>query len=257
MRRAAEVLQPWVERADGDLLGEWTVQPEGEQWRLCSPAQLQPLLAGWGILDLLPSVELVVRAVEFQATALAILHAPSPLGMHGALLAKGGSAVAIVGGKEAGKSTLSAALWQFGLDLLSDDGFFLEGEGLIAHPVPRRSRLRGTSRELFPDTFWTQLASQSTSFADQDGSLLFHPQERSLAATLHAVVLLSAEPGPVERLSSADALVDLVRHTYRFVVSGAPATLRQLQPLTEQIACYRMGRSDLAEQCRRIESLLA
>lgn len=214
------------------------------------------MLEGWGVPDSHASLEHLVRAVEFQATALAIVHPESPLGMHGALLASRGKGVALVGDKEAGKSTLSAALWRAGFDFFSDDGFFFKDDALEAHPVPRRSRLRGSSRDFFPHSFWSELAARPTSFSDQDGSLLFHPQKELTTTPLGVLILLSAQPGPVERLTPADALVDLVRHTYRFVVSGAPATLRQLQPVTERIACYRMGRAELSEQIRHIEELL-
>ena len=257
LTRAQQILQPWLREATGELLGRWKAVSTEGGWKLLSPPVLQPILKDWGVSQDHSSAESLIKAVEFQATAVAILHPGSPLGMHGALLDSGGQAIALVGEKEAGKSTLSATLWQAGFKLLSDDGFVLRDSSLDARPVPRRSRLRGDSREHFPSTFWNELAERSTSFTDSDGSLLFHPETYTDGTTLKAIILLSAQSGPLERLCPADALVDLVRHTYRFVVSGAPASMRQLGPLTERVACYRMGRATLNEQLRRIEGLLA
>lgn len=256
LTQARQVLEPWLGDAAGELLGRWEAVPARDGWKLLSPAVLRPLLDDWGVPQDSLSAQALIKAVEFQATAVAILHPGSPLGMHGALLDSRGQGIALVGEKQAGKSTLGATLWQAGFKLLSDDGFFLHEGSFGARPVPRRSRLRGDSQRHFPSTFWSELAERSTSFTDNDGSLLFHPMTDSKGTTLKAIVLLSAQAGPLERLCPSDALVDLVRHTYRFVVSGAPASMRQLSPLTQRVACYRMGRAALDEQLRRVKEIL-
>lgn len=256
IERARQVLEPWLSWNQGPLLGSWSAETMAEGWKLHSPGELAPLLELWNAPDELPSVEYVVKAVEFQATALAVMDPASPLGLHGALVSRGeGDIIAIVGEKEAGKSTLSVALWQAGFRLLSDDGFFFEPDGIAVRPVPRRSRLRPASREFFSASSLTELEQRPTSYLDFDGSLLFRTDLLEGRQELVAVVVLEAEPGELTAMSEADGLIALYRQTYRHHVDGIRTTLKRLAPLANRVPIFKLGRGSLESRVAALRSL--
>lgn len=255
VERARLVLEPWLCQNQGSPLGSWTALKKDERWKLESPWQLAPLLELWNVPDELPSVDYVVKAVEFQATALAVLDAASPLGLHGALISRQGRAVAVVGEKESGKSTLAAALWQAGFELLSDDGFFFEPDGVAVRPVPRRARLRPGSRVLLCPSWLAELERRPSSFRDEDGSLLFRTDRLRQRQELAAVVVLEAEPGELVAMNEGEGLLSLYRHTYRHQENGIRETLKHLAPLAGRVPIFRLGRGTLPSRIETIRSL--
>lgn len=257
LHRARDVLGPWLGCAQGRSIGVWSVQKRRDGWELSSPEVLRPYLEAWSVGDRFPSVDHLIKAVEFQATATAVIDPNSPTGLHGALLAHNGRAIAVVGEKEAGKSTLAVTLWQAGLGLLSDDGLFFEPDGVRVRPVPRRVRLRAGSQALFAKPLWRQLQGLPSSFQDDEGGLLFCPHpEPPESLPLTAIIILSAAPGNLQPLSEADALLDVVRHTHRHHIDGVRATLHRLAPLMNRIPCYRLGRGRLSDSVAQIERIL-
>jgi hypothetical protein len=258
LERAALVLEPWSQWGQGPLLGRWVARPQGDCWKLESPSELADYLSLRGHSSVQATVDEVVRAVEFQATALAVLDQGSPAGFHGALMSRGASTLGLVGAKGAGKSTLAAALWQVGWSLYSDDGFFFEQDGRQVSPVPRRSRLRPASSALFCQEFLEDLRSRASSFVEDDGSLLYVTTPWSVqeeGRSLNALVLLDAEPGPLQRVTEADAVLAFYPHLYRHDVDGVPRTLRRLAPLVGRVPCYRLGRGPLKQQLEILQGL--
>ncbi len=258
LERAALVLEPWTHWNQGPLLGRWMARQQGDLWELESPAELEDYPSLRGHSSVQATVDEVVRAVEFQATALAVLDQGSPAGFHGALMSRGPSNIGLVGAKEAGKSTLAAALWQAGWELYSDDGFFFENDGRQVSPVPRRSRLRPASGALLSKEFLEDLRSRATSFVENDGSLLYATTPWSVQGegrSLSALVLLEAEPGPLQRVTEADAVLAFYPHLYRHDMDSVPRTLRRLAPLVGRVPCYRLGRGPLKQQLEILQGL--
>lgn len=258
MERAALVLGAWSPWNQGPLLGRWVAHQQGDFWKLDSPCELADYLSLRGHPSVHTTVNDVVRAVEFQATALAVLDRGSPGGFHGALISKGSFTVGLVGAKEAGKSTLAAALWQAGWDLYSDDGFFFKHEGRQVSPVPRRSRLRLASEALFSKEFLEDLRLRATSYVEDDGSLLYSATPWIVEGdgrSLSALVLLEAEPGPLQRVTEADAILAFYPHLYRHDMDSVPRTLRRLAPLVGRVPCYRLGRGALERQIEILQGL--
>lgn len=255
---AVQVLAPWLDKASGKELGVWKIGRDAAGWLLQSPPQIVSYLETLddGYLPRFESVAQVVKAVEFQGAAAAVLDAETPLGFHAALLARGAKGLAVSGNKEAGKSTLSVALWrQAGYQMFADDGFFIDPLSGHCLPVPRRSRLRKPSRDLFAPEVWDDLSRRACSYCDQDGSLLFHPRPAQPSVQLKAIIVLSAHPGDLEPMEEADALLELVLHTHCYYREGLRNTLHRLAPLCNGIPCYRLGRGSLESRVALVESL--
>lgn len=96
-------------------------------------------------------------------------------GFHGALLRKNGFGLIVVGPSEAGKSTLTCALWQNGWQILSDDCCFVDAQNR-AFPAARRVSLRHGSRALLGENLWKKIEQAPSSLQTREGQI-FHPHE--------------------------------------------------------------------------------
>ncbi len=199
--------------------------------------------------------ELAVKAVEFQAVGASISLQGAPLGFHGALLERGGVGLALVGIKEAGKSTLSAALASSGWQLLTDDAFQLEETELRAFPVARRARLRAGSREHLPESIWTELSTRKGSMVQEDGGVLYHPSFCPDGVLLTHLVLLSSEPGKLRELEESELMLRSVVHSHTYHCEGLPSSLAKIASLSNRVRGFEMGRMPLQDQARVLRSL--
>lgn len=258
LEEAARVLEPWLirspEQAESGIV--WSVEPRKGGWEMVSPADVVPLeeIENFGRV-VFEDLESAILTVEFQAV-VALLSAPdAPLSLHGALLARRGGGVAVVGTKNAGKSTLSVSLWTRGWELLSDDGFFRCGDGVRG--VPRRIRLRASALDyLRTASGWTiekaQLSGRTT---QSNGSELFHPLSQG-KVSLRVLVLLDQEEGPLSPLETSEAMLSLVAYTNTYRLRGVNASLAELSSLLDGVRCYRLGRASLDCQYARLSELL-
>jgi hypothetical protein len=252
---ARTVFEPWQVLGSPRHFGPWRVVQAGPFWRVESPADTQLLIEKFELPSEYSTPEEALKAVEFRAVGASILLPGAPLGFHGALLSKGSGAIGVIGGKEAGKSTLAAALWHAGFRLQCDDGFQLDEE-LKASPVTRRSRLRGSSRELFSQDVWQAMCERSGSFLESDGGVLFHPQLRQPEnRPLKALILLRAEPGELELLEESAGVLECVVHTHTYHVDGLGKAIAGLADLSNKIKCFKLGRGSLPSRIAQIETL--
>jgi len=189
-------------------------------------------------------------ALEFGAVARLYDHLPV---LHAALLWRDGRAVVLVGPKEAGKSTLSAALWLDGWELLSGDGAILGSAGRW-HPVPRRVSLRNGGLGLLGPGLEARLLA-TPSGQRRAGGILFHPRELGRTHPADGVVptavvflaRLNASVGPTEAAAIAptDALLAGTAYLSTRSRQGFGEALRLLGPLFDAVPAYDLGRGPL------------
>jgi hypothetical protein len=193
LKGAATLLAPWLcdvqEVSTPSSLFRWCVAPAEPIENLSSSGESS---GRWRVRGRVNGIdqELVVAdwksaltVVEYSAAQVLVDYVASDEGsartglfaMHSALLCRDGFGVLVVGPSEAGKSTLSCALWQSGWSLRSDDFVFIDSDG-VARPVPRRVSLRSGSRALLGEALWQRIGN-TPSCAPHSGAQLFHPHE--------------------------------------------------------------------------------
>lgn len=184
-----------------------------------------------------------------------VLHLRGVFALHASAVALDGHAVAFVGAKGAGKSTIAAALSARGHTLLSDDVVAIDLPGDSA-PLVRQGP---TNLNLWPDS----AAATGHRPAELPRIWSHSPKLAGWLATraqsvtpLGAVYMLATTEGPPrvgERLSSLDAFAQLVGHTHAFrwvdASSCLPHHLGQCRELLERVPVYR------AERGRSLDSL--
>ena len=232
-----------------------------------------------------PLVELLTQ-IEFAAISHLIAHLPPEfVGLHGALLSREWDgvrrAVIVVGPKEAGKSTLSCALWRAGWRLHCDDFTLLDARGR-AWPTARRVSLRPGSRALLGETLW-QSAAQTPSARLSPQGILFHPHEiesptrariEPLTEPLEVgaicflkrrdVATAPAQSAPLGGIEAALALLpysNLLLEAGRVEFSSECANwgaqLAKIATFIADIPLYDVGRGEPAAMMREIERLIS
>lgn len=211
-------------------------------------------------------VEELVKAVALETGGQAL----DTFAMHGALLFKDGVGIVVFGPKQAGKSTLSFALWKAGWSLLSDDFCFLDARRQ-ALPVPRRVSLRQGSRDLLGEAIWQQVTTSPSSGKTDEG-WLFHPHELQSDARLHRgpvdigafVFLGPGEPAPAQKLNPAVAAFTLLPYCTLLArpdsINEAPRTewsaaLPRIAPVAGDIPVFTLTRAPLAQMVASIEEV--
>lgn len=261
LARAATLFAAWHSPRPGEPRWRWRVEPvEGDRpgrestWEVRADGSLEAVVTDTRALAL--------RLVEFLAVqALCEVHEGPPI-LHGALVAKDGKGVVILGHGGAGKSTLACALWQEGWELLCDDATVVEIDRGVARPTPRRVSLRASSRELLGEALWASI-SATPSFETTGEGWLFHPTEvdgqtRPEAIKVVALILLarqgsSLRPGSWERLEPAHALLALLPYAQMIRRHDAGKVIRCLRPLAEAVPAYDLGRGALPDMVKAIE----
>jgi hypothetical protein len=209
--------------------------------------------------------EIALRLVEYLAVQ-ALCEAPEgPPILHGALVAKGGKGVVILGHGGAGKSTLACALWQEGWELLCDDTTMVEIDCGMARPTPRRVSLRTSSRDLLGEALWASIPA-TPSYEPTGEGWLFHPTEvdgkaRPEAIKLGALIFLArqgnaARPGRLQQLEPAHALLALLHHAHLIRRLDLGAAILCLKPLVEAVPAYDLRRGALGDMVESIDCTL-
>ena len=177
-----------------------------------------------------------------------VLCARGILCLHASAVAVGAAAVAVLGPKCAGKSTLAAALAQRGHAVLSDDvAVLLEDSGsFMVQPGCPRMRLWPSSIEKLPGL---ALDTLSRVWPDADKRYLHLDPSASASSyrfrthplPLGAVYVLSAPGSPdtvqsIVRISSADALISLAENSYMDVVQDRALRARNFETLARVVS---------------------
>jgi len=206
------------------------------------------------------SLDNLSLAIEFGAVSRLYDHYPV---LHAALLYRDGRSVLIIGPKEAGKSTLSTALWLHGWELLADDGAILESDGRWA-PVPRRVSLRNGGLGVLGASLEARLLA-TPSAQRREGGILFHPHEFGRPAPVEsvmpdAVVFLArldavAEPAQSMLIAPTDALLAGTAYLSTRSRAGFGEALRQLGPLFDAAPAYDLGRGPVDAMVEAVERL--
>lgn len=267
-----------------DASFSWRVRDLATSATFCFPDARQALTCiEYSIVQRLVSVVKTDHATNGKTTQV-----EAPLfAMHGALLAKNGFGLIIVGASCSGKSTLSCALWRAGWDLRSDDFSFLRDSQ--AFPASRRVSLRNGSRALLGDEVWARVR-QSPSSAPTTEGWLFHPHEvrpvefpKYTAVELRAIVFLGRPsrdaandslanaPIVLRRCDAARAAVSLLPYCTllerpseeELEVDVAPnrvldwgRALSQIAPLASRVPVYDLQRAALPDMVAAVETLI-
>ena len=201
--------------------------------------------------------------------------------MHGALLSKNGFGLLVVGPSEAGKSTLTCALWQNGWTIASDDFCFIQGENKV-WPAARRVSLRNGSRALLGEKVWQRIQNAPSSAPTSEG-WIFHPHEvdgkagapERDAITIRAMLFLGRiddadtknEIAQAQRCNAARAAIKLLPYCTLLPrdddeASASPhrvldwgAALSKIAPLAERVPLYSLERGELAQMVAAVETL--
>lgn len=238
-----------IGRAGDEVVAEWVGLATLRARRDGSAVRFEPA----------PDADLRELAkVRRGGAALLVRHLRGELAMHGAAVAFGDHAVALLGRSGQGKSTLAAALCARGGCLLSDDALHVDhaGDGWVLAPVE-------------PD-HWLDPPARAALGLDGEGPEggklpVAAPRRASMPARLVAFVDLAfgGQEVGLRRLEGLDAAAALVPQIVRFVLDepeAQRAELEMLLKLVGQVTVYRMdrprGMGYLRETSERIAALL-
>jgi hypothetical protein len=182
--------------------------------------------------------------------------------LHGCVLGVGARCFAFLGVSGAGKSTLALALHRAGHTLVCDDVAALEWEQspVLVHPALPRMRAHADSLQQVGES----LVGLPRAYRDLDKWLLPARQFASAERPLDAIyVLAEGDRFSAEPLSRAEAMIELMRHTYHAEhytgLHGAPQHMKVAGALANAIPAQRLIRpkdwSRLDDLVRFIESL--
>ena len=208
-------------------------------------------------------------ALFLAGPALAVaLHQRGLLVLHATAIAIGGRALAILGEKGAGKSTLAAALTRRGHRLLSDDVVAIEERDGASFALAGTASLKiqpeaaralgvdpGTLAPLHPD-------AEKRAWPGGTG------EDAPTATPITTLLVASAGTEPsLAPLAAPAAFLEVVRHTYgaRYDLAHRTGTgarhFHQVSALVRSTSSHRLVRGDdlarLAETAARVEALLA
>jgi hypothetical protein len=267
----ADLSAVWLGQARQPLrppLPRWrTFHRDAEGWRI----RYVSGEGGWGAFD----YDRAARRLTLSGTkpfedfiaplighaAAVLLRDAGRLVLHGAVIARGDSAIALVGGSGAGKSTLAAALLAHGGALLSDDLVAIDPDDAAPGAVagPRLLSLAPAAAE--------RLAPAAAPHMPRPASakhwLTQPPRAATAPPRLAAIYVLAprdaARPAPqAVPLPPRNAAVDLMRHLYDPATMAAdhqPA-LQACATLAGRVPVRRLLRPDCIDALEATAALL-
>ncbi len=195
---------------------------------------------------------------------LLVRHLRGHLALHGAVVARDGGAVALVGRSRHGKSTLAAALCARGASLLADDAIAVERRAAgawVVDPTEENHWLDAAARSALGD-------SDAGQWEEEDKWATRAPSVATRPVALRAVVELVFAPGiagpSLVRTRGLDAIASLVPQTVRFALDDDERHKTEIAMLFEllgEVPSFRLERpQDLArlgESVALVEGLLS
>jgi hypothetical protein len=165
--------------------------------------------------------------------------------LHASSVITGGGTAVFVGPGGAGKSTLALALARAGCAMVSDDGLLLRQETDRVLGTPAYAGVR-----LWEDSAAALGADAGSSVAGASANKNCYretPAFASDAPPLAGIHVVDPRPSPgvtFDRLSGADAVIEIVRQTYRLALDDGAALARQLDDivaLTRRVPVWRLS----------------
>jgi hypothetical protein len=256
VEEARRVFSRWPPPEDAQVQAYWEIRRSDGGFVVHPPPVAPPGTTVPSRLD----AGSAVTVVEYAAIWHIVEHCPHVLAFHSALLCREGKAVAIVGPSEAGKSTLSTALWKSGWTFLCDDTTMVCGT--TAAPAPRRVSLRETSRPLVGDELWDEIKS-STGYRPTSVGCLFHPAQGDLIereVDLSAVIFLKRNGAPKDTtgptpLTGAEAALSLLPYTNLVRTLPFSEALAPIATLMSQVPAWDLPRAPLPDMIESVERL--
>lgn len=191
-----------------------------------------------------------LAAVEAGAVMAVLDHPAAPPALHAALVDTGsGGAVALLGRRESGKSTLALWLWlREGMRLLCDDWIVLDERPGRARPVPRRVSARSSSRAVLGEECWERIAQSPQQIPTEDG-FLFRAASQTRQPEplpLRAVFLLQrlnsrTAPGVADPVAPEDAVFAIAPYCSARN-RGMGAAIRAAARLAGSVPVFDLGR---------------
>ncbi len=192
----------------------------------------------------------VLGAVEADAVAAFLDDPAAPAALHAALVDIGdGRAVALLGRRESGKSTLALWLWlKEKMMLLCDDWTVLDERDGYVRPMPRRVSVRVTSRSVLGEDCWAAILQSRHQLVTTEG-FLFRAncqKQRSAPVPLHSVFLLQRcnsqiPPGVVQPVDPVDAVFAIAPYCSARN-QGMGLAIRCAARLAESVPVFEIGR---------------
>ena len=253
---AREVFARWPAPDGAHVEAQWDIRRSGGQFVVHPEPVAPPGTTLPAVLD----AGQAVTVVEYGAIWHIVRNCPHILAFHSALLSRNGASVAIVGPSEAGKSTLSTALWRSGWTLLCDDTTMVTG--VTASPAPRRVHLRDGCLPLVGEQLWTEIQS-TPGYRRTTVGCLFHPDAEELPdreVELSAVVFLKRKGAPADArgptpLTPADAALALMPYTNLMRTLSFPEALAPIATLMSAVPAWDLPRAPLPEMIESVERL--
>ncbi len=239
-----------IGRRGDEVIAEWTDTARLIARRDGSGARLEPMSG---------ASDDNLEKIRNGSAVLLVRHLEGRLALHGAVVAEGDRAVALLGRSGQGKSTLAAAMCGAGATLYSDDAIAIDPAGgkFLVQPLERKHWLDADARR----------ALRSFDVGDGDDGKRPSPAVATGTepAALVAIVDLEFDdvPARLVRTSGLDAMASLVPQAVRFALDDAERHKRELEMLTEIVGAvptYRLERrrdfSELPSAVRLVRRLL-
>ncbi len=264
----AELLELWQELADGiprrhchdgliPFRKKWWFRQESgtTTWRLTSGEDLDVTTPD-------ASVETLLARLEYFACGEVLRYGGDALPVHAALVAPSSAGViAITGVTQAGKSTVSTALWDAGWELFCDDRCFIAEHDTSTPetiPIPRRISLRPPSLDLFnpktkdailqaPLTGTTTIGDKGEIFRYNFRPTMIRPEPEDQCFRLRAVVHIDpdAPSSSMEQMEPTQMLKPLLACTAIQVGQKTVETLLPWISILNAVPVFRTGRAPL------------
>lgn len=195
----------------------------------------------------------VLPYLLWEITRLVFERTGDRVHLHGAALVQGGRAVLLAGASGAGKSTLALWLTHRGWGFLTDETALIDPASLLVSPFWRPIGVRrpGPLDLVLGPRPEGSISEQQLVPASSIGELAGTTPLGAMAFP----VLVPGDPAAVERLTPAEALVELTRH-FPGLAKGGRAGFRRLGRLADEVPAYVLRFSDLDDAERALRGVL-
>lgn len=201
------------------------------------------------------SPDLLLELVLWDLNRRAIASVEDRIVLHAAAASRGGRALLLPGGPDAGKTTTVAGLVRAGFDYLTDEAALIDPEALEMHPYPRPLSLSGRSERMVLGARGSGRRRGANVHVVPDD---LRPRAIGRRCAVDTIVFpryVEDAETSIERLPRAEALEGLVRAAFNLPAWG-PKGFEALGELVRRAACFTLTIGDLPTAVRSIESVV-